>query len=149
MDPLPGEVRSLSGPGLSPSASCFSPPPTPPPFPLFSYCLCIWLSCRSMGPSREGRAGSSRESCCRMAPVAGILTSTGAGDTHTIPSAQWWRERWLPCSLSGTQGPFSPAPLLYPPSSRTVIGPARDCVLAAHSTLRKNVPTHTLRVGDS
>lgn len=52
-------------------------------------------------------------------------------------------------SLRGTEGPFSPPPLLYLPSSRTVVGPAGDCVLAAHSALQKNVPTHTLHVGDS
>lgn len=61
-------------------------------------------------------------------------------ETHTL-SHQFSGGGSVPASLHFVE---PRAHLVQLPGSRTFLGPSRDCVLAAHSTLQKNVPTREI-----
>ena len=68
-------------------------------------------------------------------------------ETHTPPHQHSCGEGVhspLPPPLSETEDPLSPALLLGLSRSRTAFIPIGDCVLAAHSSPRKNIPAYML-----
>lgn len=136
-------------PGLSPSASCFSPSLT---LPISALLLHVSASVggSQVLASREGRPAGAllrdlsllrREPHeCRHWRHTHHPISTVVGrvftplSPHPPPSP----------SLSETEDPLSPALLLGLSRSRTAFIPIGDCVLAAHSGPRKNIPAYML-----